>query len=268
MDLVLQFKKIYMNIIPVVEDLPTPNILQMDADIVDWKKKKKNLLDEACRNKKIMSTTEIQLTFLLCEQPYCRLWRFSLSQMWHFLQQAIQFRDTFNWMYWNPQKWVSQERISTPRNSPWQAGRFWDQVHKSTETLQKIAVFDFESICVRGKQHQKYNDSNLVEKKCPKFNIPSFKPCGIIVSTQKLWSSLPKQVRMRNCFPDIETTIKNIMASIMRKLTECLNRLEQVKRFEKNEDGCENKNCASSQFLQKKRFISVFCSSIWSDKAM
>ena len=44
-------------------------------------------------------------------------------------------------------------------------------------------------------------------------------------------------------------TSKTKLGSILEKLTQCHNGREQV-RFDMNQDDYENKNCASSQFLQ------------------
>ena len=43
--------------------------------------------------------------------------------------------------------------------------------------------------------------------------------------------------------------MKNL-GSILEKLTQHHNGREQVRRFDMNQDDCENKNCASTQFLQ------------------
>ena len=45
-------------------------------------------------------------------------------------------------------KCLSEKRISSPKNSGSLAGLLRYQVHKSTKTFQKLATFDFESICV------------------------------------------------------------------------------------------------------------------------
>ena len=55
---------------------------------------------------------------------------------------------------------------------------------------------------------------------------------------------------MKNLFPDIETTIKNKLGSILEKLTKRHNRRENA-RFNMSQDDCDNEVCASTQFLQK-----------------
>ena len=55
---------------------------------------------------------------------------------------------------------------------------------------------------------------------------------------------------MKLLFLDFETTGPVKLGSISEKLTQRHNRREQVRRFDKNEDDCENENCPSTQFLQ------------------
>ena len=57
--------------------------------------------------------------------------------------------------------------------------------------------------------------------------------------------SSQSKAKMKNLFPDIETTIKIKMDSIFEKLTQRHNRREQA-----DLDDCDNKIFASTQFLQ------------------
>ena len=54
---------------------------------------------------------------------------------------------------------------------------------------------------------------------------------------------------MKNAFLDIESTIKNKLDSILEEFTQRHNRRENA-RFDISQDGCNNENCASVQFLQ------------------
>ena len=58
------------------------------------------------------------------------------------------------------------------------------------------------------------------------------------------------KAEMKSFFHVIETTIKIKLGRIMKKLTQRHNRRQQVRRFDMNQDACENKNCAFPQFLQ------------------
>ena len=53
---------------------------------------------------------------------------------------------------------------------------------------------------------------------------------------------------MKNLFPDVETTIKIKLGSILEKLTQRHNRREQA-----DLDDCDNETCNSTQFLQIKK---------------
>ena len=62
-------------------------------------------------------------------------------------------------------------------------------------------------------------------------------------------SASHSEAKTKNLFLDIETTKKNKLGSILEKLAQRHNRRQQVRRFDMNQDDCENKNCASNQFL-------------------
>ena len=58
------------------------------------------------------------------------------------------------------------------------------------------------------------------------------------------------KAKTMNLFFHIETKRKIKLGSTLEKLTQRNNRREQVRRFDVNQDGCENENCASHQLLQ------------------
>ena len=57
-----------MNNIPKVEELNTYGILLYKKEILQMESLEENLLDEVCRNTKNCPTTEIQQSYMLCEQ--------------------------------------------------------------------------------------------------------------------------------------------------------------------------------------------------------
>ena len=56
------------------------------------------------------------------------------------------------------------------------------------------------------------------------------------------------KAKMKNLFPDIETTIKIKLGNILEKLTQRHNRREHA-RFDMSQYDCNNEICASTQFL-------------------
>ena len=74
-------------------------------------------------------------------------------------------------MQWTSEKCLSEERISNPRTSLWQAKLFRYQVHEWTKTLRKFSKIRlWIDMCPRGDlQRHKYN--NLDRVKCPNICI-------------------------------------------------------------------------------------------------
>ena len=68
---------------------------------------------------------------------------------------------------------------------------------------------------------------------------------------------------MTNLFPDIETTKKVKLGSILEKqLIQRLNRREKA-RFDMSQDDCDNKICATTHFLQiQKKQLFIFRESL------
>ena len=66
------------------------------------------------------------------------------------------------------------------------------------------------------------------------------------------------KAKMKNLFIDLEKTRKIKLGSILEKLTQRHNRREQVKAFDVNQDDCENKNFASTQFLKIPKNLLIF----------
>ena len=120
--------------------------------------------------------------------------------------------------------------------------------------FKKLAMFDFESICV---QEETFKDtstttwmgryvpisvsisSNFVEE--PIFTC-KFDPHHLVASFIGALENLASQskTKMKNLFPDFETTIKNKLGSISEKLTQRHNRRESA-RFDMSQDDCDSK---------------------------
>ena len=111
-----------------------------------------------------------------------------------FFQQNIQFGAKFKYMQSTSEKCRSDERISLPRNSLWQAELFRYQVHEWTETLRKLGnIRLWIDLCPRRDlQRHKYN--NLDRKTCPNICIHFFKPCRGTSFPLPLWSSSPRSM--------------------------------------------------------------------------
>ena len=60
------------------------------------------------------------------------------------------------------------------------------------------------------------------------------------------------QAKVKNLFLDIETTMKIKLGGILEKLAQRHNRRES-RRFDMSQDDCDNKICASTQFLQVQK---------------
>ena len=167
-------------------------------------------------------------------------------------------------MQWTSEKCLSEERISNPRNSLWQAGLFQYQVHEWTKTFRKFSnVWLCISSCPRANlQRHKYN--NLDKETCPNICINFFKPCGrtrtnsdphhlvacFIGALENLASR--SKAKMKNFFLDIATTMKIKLGSILEKLTQGQNRRESA-RSDLNQDDCYKEICTSTQFLQTQK---------------
>ena len=127
--------------------------------------------------------------------------------------------------------------------------------------FKKIAKFDFESNCVREDTFKDTKtttwigkhvpisvsiSSNLVEE--PIF-LCNYDPRHIVASSIGSVENLAFQskTKIKNLFPDTETTKKIELGSILDELTQRHNRREQLRKSEMNQDDCENENCADTK---------------------
>ena len=166
-------------------------------------------------------------------------------------------------MQWTSEKCVSDEIISNPRYSLWQAGLFRYQVHEWTKTLKNLAILDFVSICVQEETFRDTNTTIWIGKNVPiSESIPSnlveepificnCDPHHLVASFIGALENLASQskAKMKNLFLDTETTIKIKLGNILQKLTQRHNRRESA-WFDMNRDDCDNEIFASTQFLQ------------------
>ena len=148
-----------------------------------------------------------------------------------------------------------------------------DSFGKNYTTHQKLfkdfSRFNFESFLVQEKTFNETkttnwigkhvpisvtNSSNLVEEPTflcnsdPHHFVGSFVGC---FEDLALW----RKTRMKFLFLDIETILKIKLGSVWRKLTQHHNRTEQA-----SSDDCDNKSCASTQFLQFQTILQRFTS--------
>ena len=86
--------------------------------------------------------------------------------------------------------------------------------------------------------------SNLVEEP---FFFSNSDPHHLVASFFGILKNLASQskAKMKNLIPDIKTTVKTKLGSILEKLTQRHNRQEQA-----DLDDCDNEICTSTQFLQ------------------
>ena len=162
-------------------------------------------------------------------------------------------------MQWTSEKCLSEERISNPRNSLWQAGLFRYQLHEWKKLFKNIAIFDFESTCVQEETFRDTNTTTWIGKHVPISVSISSNLVGepiflcnsvshhLVASFIGVLDNLASQskAKMKNLFLGIETTIIIKLGSFLEKLTQRHNRREQA-----DLDDCDNETCASTQFLQ------------------
>ena len=161
-----QFERVHKNYIPIVEELLTLNVLLYDIDIVDGNiigefaersvQKYDNTVSLLRYNYHICYVSNINAVFQSFRCPNCDI--FSTEHpTW----------STFNYLQWTSKYYLSEERISNPKNCLWQAELFRYQIHKSTKTVQKLSKIGFWiNLCPR-RVLQRYKDNNVVGNPVP-----------------------------------------------------------------------------------------------------
>ena len=254
-----QFQRVHMNDIHIVEDLLTLNILLYDIDIVDGSivgelarrsvQKYENTVQLLRYNNHICYVNNINAVFQSFRCPNC----------------DTLFHRTFNL---ERHLTTCSERVKNvyPRNVYQIRGTLFHKLGSfginytcEQKLFKNLAIFDFESICV---QEEAFRDtitttwvgkhvpisvsisSNIVKGPIFLCNSDSHHLVASFIGVlEKLASQ--SQAKIKNLFLDIETTIKIKLGSILEKLTR-----RHIRRELADLDDCDNKNCASIQFLQ------------------
>ena len=254
-----QSQEVHMNDIPIVEDLLTLNILLYDIDIVDG-----NIVGELARR----SVQKYENTVRLLRYNNHKCYVSNINAV--FQSFGCPNCDTFLNRTFNLERHLTtcSERVKNvyPRNVYQIRETLFDKLdsfginYTSEQKLFKnLAIFEFESICV---QEETFLDtiattwigkhvpisvsisSNLVEE--PIF-ICNSDPHHLVASFIGALENLASQskAKMKHLFFDIATTIKIKLGSILEKLTQRHNRMEQADLKD-----CDNETCDSTQFLQ------------------
>ena len=263
-----QFQGVHMNDIPIVEDLLTLNILLYDLDIVDGKivgelarqsvQKYENTVRLLRYNNHICYVRNINAVFQSFRCPNC---------------------DTFFNRIFNLERhlFTCSERVKNvyPRNVYKIRETLFDKLDSfgikytsEQKLIKNLTIFDIGSICV---QEETFKDtitttcvgkhvpisvsisSNLVEEPIFLCNSdPHHLSASFIGALENLASQ--SKAKMKNLVLDIETTKKIKLGSILEKLTQRHNRMEQA-----DLNDCDNETCASTQFLpiQKNQLFDI-----------
>ena len=134
------------------------------------------------------------------------------------------------------------------------------------ELFRKIAIFDFESICVQEDTFGDTNTTTCIGKHIPisvsissnlveeTFFLCNSDPHHLVVSFIGALENLASQrkAKLKKFFLDIETTINIKLGGILEKFTQRHNRRKSA-RFDMSQDDCDNEICASTQFLQMQK---------------
>ena len=132
--------------------------------------------------------------------------------------------------------------------------------------LKNLEIFDFESICAQEETFRDPNTTTWIRKHVPisvsissnpveePIFICNSDPHHLVASFLGALENIASQskAKMKNVCPDIETTIKIKLGSILENFTQRHNRRESA-RFDMSQDDCDNEICASTQFLQKQK---------------
>ena len=253
-----------MKDIPVVEGLLNLKILVYDKDFVDG-----DITGELARRS--IQKHEITAQLLRYKNPICYVSSINAVYQYSCCPTCdIFFRKTFNM---ERQLTICSERVmkSFPRNIYQAQGTLFDKLDSfaikylsEQKVSEKMAVIDFESNIVQKETFRDTNTSTWLMQIVPihasiYLNI-NFEPnfsCNsalhpFVESFMGFIEVLDSQskAKSRSFFHDIETTMKTLLGSSLRRLSQRHNRQEQVKSFDKNQDKCENKYCATTHFLQ------------------
>ena len=124
-------------------------------------------------------------------------------------------------------------------------------------------MFDFESIGVQEESFKDTKTTTWIGKHVPisasissilveePFSLYNSDPHHLVSSFIGPLEGLAPQskAQMKLLFPDIKTTIKIKLGSVLEKLTQRQNRRDNA-RFDMSQNDCDNEICASTHFLQ------------------
>ena len=227
-----QFQGVHMNDIPTVEDLLTLNILLYDIDIVDG-----NIVGEIARRG--VQKNENTLRLLRYNNHICYVDnKNAVFQSFRCPNCDTFFNPTFNL---KRHLTTCSERVKNvyPRNVYQNRGTLFDKLDSfgikytsQRKFFKNLAIFDFESICV---EEESFKDtktttwigkqvpisvsvsSNLVEEPNFLYNSDPHHIVSSFIGTLEGLASQSK-AQMKLLIPDIETTIRIKLGSILEKL--------------------------------------------------
>ena len=261
-----QFQVVHMNDIPTVEDLLTLNIFLYDIDIVNG-----NIFEELARRSlhkyedtvpllryinHICYVNNINAVFQSLRCPNCDTF---FSRAFNLERQSTTCSEQLKNVY--PRN-VYQIRVTLFDK----LDSFSIKYTSEQKLFQNLAIFDFESTCVREETFEDTNtttwigkhvpisvssSSNLVEKPIFLCNSDPYHLVASFIGALEISASQSK-AKMNNFSVDIETTIKIKLGRISAKLTQRHNRRESA-RFDMSQDDCDNKICASTHFLETQK---------------
>ena len=252
-----------MKDIPIFKGLITLNILLYDIDIVDGNfigklarrnvQKHENTVRLLRYNNHICYVINIQAVFHFFRCPNCDNFfnkTFNLER--HLTTRRERVKNVYPWNVYQIRETLFHKLDS-----------FGIKYTSERKIFKNSAIFDFESICV---QEETFRDtittpcigkrvkisvsisSNLVEEPIFLCNSdPHHLVASFIGAPENLASQ--SKAKLKNLFPDIETTKKSKLGYILEKLTYCHNRRESS-RFDMSQDDCDNEICLATQILQ------------------
>ena len=230
-----QFQRVHMNDIPTIEDLLTLNILLYDIDIVDG-----NIVGELARGTAPKYENTVRL--LRYNNHICYV-----NNINAVLQSSrCPNCDTFIDKTFNLERHLTtcNERVKNvyPRKVYQIRETLFDKLDYSfgikytIEQLlcKKLAIFDFESICVHEETFSDTNKTTWIEKHVPMsvsissnlveepFFLCNSDPHNLVASFIGALEKLASQnkAKIKQLFLDIETTMKIQLGSLLEKLTQ------------------------------------------------
>ena len=151
-----RFKGVYINDVANFEDLLTVNVLLYDLSFVHG-----NNIGELARRKVQYYGNTVRVLRYKIHICYVSIINavfqsFPCCNWYTFLKKNIQFWATFNYMQWTSENWLTQECTSISRNSFDKLGSSGIKNTSKPKLIKKVAIFEFESLCV---QEENFKDT-------------------------------------------------------------------------------------------------------------